>query len=82
MINLADLDAVLKKHVVEHLDHSFLNYDVDHFERVVPTCENIAAYVHAILVTKLGPWPVAVRTVRVWEGEDLYAEVGHAGDPA
>ena len=45
VMNLADLDAVLKEHVVEPLDHGFLNYDVEHFASVVPTCENIALYV-------------------------------------
>jgi len=77
VINLADLDALLKEKVVAELDHSFLNHDVPHFEHVVPTCENIAAYLWDLLeepVSRLGSCQLCL--VRVWESEDLFAELG------
>lgn len=79
VINLADLDRILKQEIVERFDHRFLNYDVEHFSRVVPTCENIAVYVHALLIEKLSPWPVTLRAVRLFESDDLYSEVGDSG---
>lgn len=75
VMNLADLDAVLKEHVVEPLDHSFLNLDVEHFATVVPTCENIALYVVDLITRPLERFGIRLAAVRVWEGPDLYAEV-------
>ena len=49
VVNLADLDALLKEKVVEPLDHSFLNLDIPHFASVVPTCENLAAWLWEVL---------------------------------
>jgi len=77
VVNLADLDALLKEKVVEPLDHSFLNLDVPHFAQVVPTCENLTAWLWEILeepVAALGPCRLAL--VRVWESDDLFAERG------
>ena len=76
VINLADLDALLKEKVVEPLDHSFLNHDVEHFAHIVPTCENLASWLWELLeepVASLGNCRLAV--VRVWESEELFAEV-------
>lgn len=75
VMNLADLDAVLREEVVEPLDHRFLNLDVPHFGRVVPTCENLALH----LADRLGPRLAAgghrLSAVRVFETEDLWADV-------
>jgi 6-pyruvoyltetrahydropterin/6-carboxytetrahydropterin synthase len=63
--------------VVEPLDHTFLNHDVEYFRRTIPTCENVALYIHAELV-RLQPQFAGARLlgVRVWESDDLYAEAG------
>ena len=82
VMNLADLDRVLKQHVVEPLDHSFLNKDVEHFATVVPTCENIALYVADVIVEPLREYGIRVASVRVWEGPDLYAEFDLPGTRA
>ena len=44
VMNLADLDRILREVVVDRLDHSFLNHDIEHFATVVPTCENIVLW--------------------------------------
>lgn len=75
VINLADLDRVLQEHVVAAMDHRFLNFDVEHFSRVVPTCENLAAYLYGMLTGRLAEWPVELQELRVWEGSDLSAGV-------
>ena len=75
VVNLADLDRILKAEVVERLDHNFLNLDVPHFASVVPTCENIALYIRDLVVPLLAALDLEVSSVRLWESEDLYAEV-------
>ena len=75
VMNLADLDRVLKQHVVEPLDHTFLNKDVEHFARVVPTCENIAAWIASTVREPLEAYGIRLATVRVWEGPDMYVDL-------
>lgn len=78
VMNLATLDEILRANVVDPLDHSFLNFDVPHFAHVVPTCENIALYVQQAVRPALEAAAMRLSVVRVWEGEDLFAEVGSA----
>jgi len=75
VMNLADLDRILKDFVVEPLDHSFLNFDVPHFAEAVPTCENIALWLEARLEAPLSDLAVELRALRLYESDDLYAEV-------
>lgn len=76
VMNLADLDAILKREIVARLDHTFLNYDIEHFATAIPTCENLALYVAGMVRE-----PLAAATqgrlcaVRVWESDDLFADV-------
>lgn len=76
VMNLADLDRILREVVVEPLDHSFLNHDISHFAAVVPTSENIALWLVDQLATPLDGLGVRLRNVRLYESDDLYAEVG------
>jgi 6-pyruvoyltetrahydropterin/6-carboxytetrahydropterin synthase len=45
VVNLTDLDRLLKEEVDAPLDHRNLNRDVPGFEAVTPTAENIAAWI-------------------------------------
>lgn len=76
VINLADLDKLLREIVVDRLDHSFLNYDVDYFADLIPSCENLVGYLWSVLeqpIAKLGPCRLSL--IRLWESEDLFAEL-------
>jgi 6-pyruvoyltetrahydropterin/6-carboxytetrahydropterin synthase len=42
VVNLRDLDRVIREAVVAYVDHRHLNHDVPFLERVVPTAENLA----------------------------------------
>jgi 6-pyruvoyltetrahydropterin/6-carboxytetrahydropterin synthase len=81
VINLADLDSILQEHVVDALDHRFLNLDVAHFSKVVPTCENLATYIFGLLQELLRELPANLCGVRVWEGQDLSADVIREDSP-
>jgi 6-pyruvoyltetrahydropterin/6-carboxytetrahydropterin synthase len=45
IVDLVKLHELVDKHAVEPLDHTFLNKDIPHFAKVVPTAENIAVYI-------------------------------------
>ena len=45
IVNLTDLDRVLKEEVDAPLDHRNLNRDVPEFARVSPTAERLAAWI-------------------------------------
>jgi 6-pyruvoyltetrahydropterin/6-carboxytetrahydropterin synthase len=45
VVNLSDLDRILKEEVDAPLDHRNLNRDVPEFATLVPTAENLAAWI-------------------------------------
>jgi 6-pyruvoyltetrahydropterin/6-carboxytetrahydropterin synthase len=45
IVDLVKLHELVDRHAVEPLDHTFLNKDIPHFAKVVPTAENIAVYI-------------------------------------
>ena len=45
IVDLVKLHELVDKYAVEPLDHTFLNKDIPHFAKVVPTAENIAVYI-------------------------------------
>jgi 6-pyruvoyltetrahydropterin/6-carboxytetrahydropterin synthase len=45
VVNLTDLDRILKEEVDGPLDHKNLNRDVPGFDGVAPTAENVAAWI-------------------------------------
>jgi 6-pyruvoyl-tetrahydropterin synthase len=75
VMDLGELDAVLRDEVVVPLDGKNLNLDVTEFgaEGVVPTCEAIASYLFRRIAARL-PAGVALERVRVMEDPTLYAD--------
>ena len=49
VIDLGELSTIVKKQVLDRLDHKNLNLDVPEFKNVNPTAENIAIVVHGLL---------------------------------
>jgi 6-pyruvoyltetrahydropterin/6-carboxytetrahydropterin synthase len=45
VVNLTDLDRILKQEVDTPLDHKNLNFDIPEFAKVPPTAENIAVWI-------------------------------------
>jgi 6-pyruvoyltetrahydropterin/6-carboxytetrahydropterin synthase len=75
VMDLAELKRLVTEVVVERFDHADLNAD-PLFRQRVPTTENIAIAVWALLEAKLGRERLA--QVRVWEDPTLY--VDYRGD--
>jgi 6-pyruvoyltetrahydropterin/6-carboxytetrahydropterin synthase len=76
VINLFDLKRVLLA-VIEEFDHKNLNLDMPYFEDRIPTSENLARVLWTKLETQkdIG----TLHAVRLYEDEDLYADVTAAG---
>src|ERR1700686_4222865 len=80
VLDLKELKEILTRHVVEPYDHRFLNYEVQPFDRVVPTTENIALDIWRRLEPRLNAGRGKLHAVRVYETPDLY--VDYFGDAA
>ncbi|MCP9440491.1 MAG: 6-carboxytetrahydropterin synthase [Nitrospira sp.] len=76
VVNLFDLKRVLLD-VLEEFDHKNLNLDMPYFKDRIPTSENFAR----LLWTKLAPQRDigTLHAVRLYEDEDLYADVTASG---
>ncbi|MCX5722385.1 MAG: 6-carboxytetrahydropterin synthase [Nitrospirae bacterium] len=76
VVNLFDLKRILLD-VLEEFDHKNLNLDMAYFKDRVPTSENLAR----LLWTKLEVQKDigTLHTVRLYEDEDLYAEITAEG---
>lgn len=72
IINFNELEKIVQEEVINKLDHKYLNQQVSYFRRKMPTTENIAIYIWKRLERIL--FPLKLQKVRVYEGDDLYAE--------
>jgi len=72
VINLTDLDTIIKKNAADLLDHRFLNIDIPHFKELVPTTENISLFIWDSI--KGAHEGCELHMVRVYETPELYVE--------
>ena len=73
VINLKQIDGILRRELIDAVDHRHLNRDVDFLKGIIPTAENIAqAAFH-----RLAPHfrPAELVKVRLVESENNSAEV-------
>jgi 6-pyruvoyltetrahydropterin/6-carboxytetrahydropterin synthase len=73
VVDLAELDALLRETVVEPMDHAFLNELPEFRGGLIPTTESLAHVIWNRLEPRL-PRHVALARVRVREDRDLWAE--------
>src|SRR5262249_43715972 len=59
IVNLTDLDRVLKEEVDRPLDHRNLNVEVPEFRTTVPTAENLARWIWDRVAARIAKekWP-------------------------
>jgi 6-pyruvoyltetrahydropterin/6-carboxytetrahydropterin synthase len=75
---IADLGAfqqAVDTHVVEPLDHTFLNKDIPYFAEVVPTAENIAVYIRDVLKQPIQDIGASLHKVKLIESPNNSCEV-------
>ncbi len=74
VFDLKALKEILRRTVIEPMDHRFLNYEVPPFDRVVPTAENLAREIWRRLEPEVRVAGRRLHAVRVWETEDYYVD--------
>lgn len=70
--DLKELKAILEQEVVQVMDHKFLNKEVAGFAARLPTTENIAVEIWALLASKLTFG--RLHQIRLYETPDLYVD--------
>jgi 6-pyruvoyltetrahydropterin/6-carboxytetrahydropterin synthase len=73
--DLAALQQAVQDLVVEPFDHTFLNKDIPHFARCVPTAENIALHIADLLNAPIAALGARLHKVRLQESPNNAAEV-------
>jgi len=73
VVNLKDVDAVMRREFIDAVDHRHLNRDVAFLRGVIPTAENLALAAFRQLEPHLKP--ARLLKVRVVETENNAAEV-------
>jgi len=76
VFDLRELKIILNEEVVEPMDHRFLNREVEPFDRVIPTTENLALEIWKRLEQRIDRTNIRLKNVRVYETQDLYVDYG------
>jgi 6-pyruvoyltetrahydropterin/6-carboxytetrahydropterin synthase len=73
ILDLKQLKEILEDKVINIYDHRLLNREVEPFDRIVPTVENISIDIWNRLVSAI-PAPAQLSSVRVHETSELSVE--------
>ena len=73
--DLPSLQTIIDDLIVEQLDHTFLNKDIEYFKNCVPTCENIALYISDILSVPIKNIGANLHKIRLQESPNNAAEI-------
>jgi 6-pyruvoyltetrahydropterin/6-carboxytetrahydropterin synthase len=67
LVNLTDLDRLLREEVDGPLDHRNLNAEIPEFAKTVPTAENLARWIWDRVAARLAKegWPCRLHTLRL-----------------
>ena len=74
IMDLKVLKEIINDKVVDLYDHRFLNHEVEPFDRVVPTPENIAKDIWARLDGPIAESGCRLHGIRLYETPDLYVD--------
>lgn len=53
LMNLKDLKNIIKEHIEDRFDHRNLNVDVEEFENIIPSAENVCVVIYNIMRAQL-----------------------------
>jgi 6-pyruvoyltetrahydropterin/6-carboxytetrahydropterin synthase len=73
ILDLKQLKEIIEDRVINIYDHRLLNREVEPFDRIVPTVENISIDIWNRLVSAI-PAPARLSSVRVHETSELCVE--------
>ncbi|AFY61382.1 6-carboxytetrahydropterin synthase [Synechococcus sp. PCC 6312] len=75
IVDLVALEALIKDHIVEPFDHTFLNKDIAYFAQVVPTAENIAIHIRDLLQEPVRGLGAQLHKIKLIESPNNSCEV-------
>ena len=77
VVNLTDLDRILKEEVDRPLDHKNLNLDVPDFRDTVPTFENLALWIWRRVTARIEKegWPCRLSRLALTPTPDVRIEI-------
>jgi 6-pyruvoyltetrahydropterin/6-carboxytetrahydropterin synthase len=75
VMDLKKLKNVLEDEIVAPMDHRFLNKEVEPFDRVVPTPENVAQTIWDRLAPILDTPTTSLARIRLFQTADLYIDI-------
>ncbi len=74
VVNLKILSLLIRKHIIEKVDHKNFNLDVPFLKDVLPSAENIAKAFWNILEKPVSDLGCKLHSVRLHETENNYVE--------
>jgi 6-pyruvoyltetrahydropterin/6-carboxytetrahydropterin synthase len=72
VMDLQELKDILKREVMDRMDHRFLNYEVAELKGKIPTTETVAMTIWKLLQPKIHP--ARLHRVRLYETPDLFVD--------
>lgn len=74
VVDLPELEQLVKREAIDLLDHKHLNLDVPQFADLIPTVENIAMVIYRLLKDRISGIGAELASVTVWETPKTWCE--------
>ncbi len=74
LLPVHEFESIVERHAIDRLDHKFLNLEVDLFQSLNPSVENIAKVIYDMLRQPLAKPHCRLAAVTVWETPKTWAE--------
>ena len=73
IVNLSELNKIVKLHVLDVMDHSQIQLDIPWFESKQPSTENMVVFIWEQIVTKI-PNPAKLNSIKLRETPTIFTE--------
>ena len=73
IVNLSELNKIVKLHVLDVMDHSQIQLDIPWFESKQPSTENMVVFIWEQIVTKI-PNPAKLKSIKLRETPTIFTE--------
>ena len=73
IINIIDLNKIMEEFVINNLDHSQIEKDIDWFHDKQPSTENLVVYIWKQIADKI-PLPAYLYLIKLQETPTIYTE--------
>ena len=74
VLNLKTVDKIIKTEIIQRFDHRFINKEVEGFDRLVPTCENLVIQMWKWLAPRFEEENCKLHRLKLYECPTIYAE--------